>query len=82
MNYTYQRAIPPRQLAALEFIRREIRRRGAFPSNLAIAEHMGWAEASARDCVLRLICLGVVVRERICCEDKRRRYAYSLPEAA
>lgn len=80
MNYTYQRAIPPRQAAVLEFIRREVGVGGRFPHAGSIARYMGWTDDRVHDCLERLVFRGAVIRSRARLEDKRRRYVYSLPQ--
>lgn len=53
--------LPPQQQRVMDFIHGEIAEGRAFPSDDAIANHMGWKNgASARDCLYRLKWRGVV----------------------
>jgi len=54
--------LPPQQQRVLDFVRAEIDAGRGFPSNKAIALHMGWKnEASAYGCLARLTRRGAVV---------------------
>lgn len=68
-----------RTAEALEFIRSEVANARPFPTPKELADHMGWRqETSARDCLMRLIMQGHVIRRTISETKSRRRYHYEL----